>query len=61
MLRRGATIQELFPGNMGGIRLATVTLRLNRPELMTMPRDEPLSEELRELVLRELARMEKKA
>lgn len=34
------TIAELFPGNMGRVRLTRVALRLRMPALLQMPGDQ---------------------
>ena len=46
-----ATLNDLFPGQSGRLRLIRVMLMLRRPELKRIPRDQPLPQDLeRELV-----------
>jgi hypothetical protein len=48
------TLRKLFPGNLGRLTLSTVVLRLKRPELMKIPMDAPITDELAQELMYEL-------
>ncbi len=49
-----ATLNELFPGQVGRLQLIRVMLKLRRPELKRLDRDKPLPAELEEQLIRTL-------
>lgn len=53
------TIGEIFPGNMGRVRLTRVALKLRMPALLRMPPEQSLDQELLEKLTICLAEVQK--
>ncbi|MCA9493447.1 MAG: hypothetical protein KC621_26130 [Myxococcales bacterium] len=54
-----STLNQLFPGQTGRLQLMRVMLLLRRPDLKSLDRDEPLSDELEKQLREALGRVRK--
>lgn len=52
-----ATLNDMFPGHTGRLKLIRIMLRLQMPQLHKVPRDQPLPRHIELLLLDTLAQL----
>ena len=52
------TLEDLFPGNIGRMKLTRVILRLKRPDLRALPPSAPLAPDLADLLQKTIKELE---